>query len=61
MYCSDIYEKTEYDSSHSKSNARSGHTRSMRLREETEADSYTPAAYDVSVVNVWYFPKIEQN
>ena len=33
-HCSDIYEKTEYDSSHSKSNARSGRTRSIRNRDE---------------------------
>ena len=34
--CSDIYEKTEYDSSHSKTNALSGRTRSIRNRDEED-------------------------
>ena len=55
-FCSDIYEKTEYDSSHSKSNARSGHTRSMKYHDDVEPESYTPG-YDVSVL----LPAVFQN
>ena len=55
-FCSDIYEKTEYDSSHSKSNARSGHTRSMKYHDDVEPETYTPG-YDVSVL----LPAVFQN